>query len=172
MKRPADVEYATYYSTYVSLVPEADVITVLERQPQELRDLTGGLTTDRETFRYAAGKWSIRETIGHIIDTERVFGHRAFCISRGEAQPLPGFDQNDYMAASDFDKQPLTDLVKEFAIVREANLLVLRRLHDADWDRAGSASGHPVSVRALAFMMAGHVRHHCRILGERYGLKG
>jgi DinB superfamily len=147
-------------------------MTALERQPQELSDLIGGLATERETFRYAPGKWSIREAVGHIIDTERVFGHRAFCISRGESQPLHDFDQNDYMAASDFDQQPLSDLVKEFAVVREANLLPMRRLRDTDWDRTGTASGHPVSVRALAFMMAGHVRHHGGVLRERYGVVG
>jgi hypothetical protein len=112
-----------------------------------------------------------REVLGHIVDTDCVFGHRAFCISRGEQQPLPGFDQNEYMAASDFDKRPLADLVSEFAVVREANLLALRRLTDSDWDRTGTASGHPVSVRALAFMMAGHVRHHLQMLQNRYRVK-
>ena len=171
MNRPADTEFAPYYAIYISLVPEADALDVLANQPKELRNLAAGVATDRERFRYAPGKWSIRETLGHMVDTDRVFGHRAFCISRGEHQPLPGFDQNEYMTTSDFDRQPLADLVSEFAIVREANLLALRRLDANIWDRTGTASGHPVSVRALAFMMAGHVRHHCHILQERYGVK-
>ena len=170
MTRPVDSEFAPYYGTYISLVPEHDALTILERQPEELRALAAN--TPAETFRYAPGKWSIREVVGHVVDTDRVFGHRAFCISRGEQQPLPGFDQDDYMAASDFDARPLADLVNEFAVVREANLLALRRLTPKDWARTGTASGHPVSVRALAFMMAGHVRHHCTILRERYGVKG
>jgi hypothetical protein len=169
MKRPADTEHAPYYATYISLVPETDVLTVLETQPQALRDIAARIAADREQFRYAPDKWSIREVLGHIIDTDRVFGYRAFCISRGEQQPLPGFDQNDYMATSDFNARQVADLVNEFAVVREANLLALRRLKDSDWDRTGTASGHPVSVRALAFMMAGHVRHHLWILTERYG---
>jgi hypothetical protein len=168
MKRPTDAEYAPYYATYVSLVPETDVLAALARQPKELRDIASGVAANRETFRYAPGKWSIREVLGHIVDTDRVFGYRAFCIGRGEQQPLPGFDQDDYMATSDFDARPLADLAAEFAVVREANLLALRRLKDSDWDRTGTASDHLVSVRALAFMMAGHVRHHLRILTERY----
>jgi hypothetical protein len=170
MTRPSDTEYAPFYATYVSLVPETDALPVLDQQPKALRELAAGVPVDRETFRYAADKWSIREVLGHAIDTDRVFGHRAFCIGRGEQQPLPGFNQNEYMATSDFDGRRLADLVNEFAIVREANLLALRRLTGKDWDRTGTASGHPVSVRALAFMMAGHVRHHCRILQDHYGV--
>jgi hypothetical protein len=170
MKRPADSEYAPYYATYISRVPETDVLTALELQPAELRAWASGLPADGETCRYAPGKWSIREVLGHVIDTDRVFGYRAFCISRGEQQPLPGFDQDAYMATSDFDAQPLSNLVNEFGIVREAGLLALRRLSEREWDRTGTASGHPVSVRALAFMMAGHVRHHLQVLQERYGV--
>ena len=170
MRRPADTEYALPYGTYVSLVPEDEVIFVLENQPAEVAAFAAMVEPDRERFRYAPGKWSIRELLGHVIDTERVFGHRAFCIGHGEQQPLPGFDQEAYMATSTFDERPLYELVSEFAQVREVNLIVLRRFSEADWDRAGTASGHPVSVRALAFMMAGHVRHHLRILNEKYGL--
>jgi hypothetical protein len=170
MRRPADTEFAPYYGTYISLVTETDALAVLEKQPTELRQLAAGVGSDREAFRYAPDKWSIREVLGHIIDTDRVFGHRAFCIGRGEPQPLPGFDQDAYLATSDFDTRPLSQLVNEFTTVREANLLVLRHLRSTDWDRTGTASGHPVSVRALAFMMAGHVRHHCRILQNRYGV--
>jgi hypothetical protein len=170
MSRPADSEYAPYYGTYVSLVPETDVMAALAGQPALLRQLAARIAADRETFRYAPDKWSVREVLGHMIDTERVFGYRAFCISRGEQQPLPGFDQNDYIAASDADARPLEDLVSEFSVVRNANLLALRTLKNSDWDRTGTASGHPVTVRALAFMMAGHVRHHLQILQERYGV--
>ena len=168
MTRPADSEFAPYYSTYVSLVTEAEALPVLEGQPRELRELAATIGAGHEHFRYAPDKWSIRQVFGHIIDTDRVFGYRAFCISRGEQQPLPGFDQNGYMATSDYDARPLLELAAEFAIVREANLFVLRGLGVGDWDRSGTAKGYRVSVRALAFMMAGHVRHHLRILDERY----
>ena len=106
--------------------------------------------------------------IGHVIDAERVFGFRAFCFSRGDENPLPGFEQNDYVRRSSFDRCSLTDLVEEFGQVRETNLIVLRRLDDDGWRRIGTASGTPVSVRALAFIMAGHVRHHLQILSTRY----
>src|SRR4051812_1040245 len=111
MKRPTDTEYASYYATYVSLVTETDVIAALAGQPALLRQLAASMAADRETFRYAPGKWSVREVLSHLIDGERVFGYRAFCISRGEQQPLPGFDQNDYMETSDADARPLEDLV-------------------------------------------------------------
>jgi hypothetical protein len=171
MKRPAESEYALYYGTYVSLVPEADVAAVLEAQPAQLRLLAGAIGQDRETYRYAPGKWSIREVLGHVVDTERVFGYRAFSIGRGEQQPLARFDQDAYLAASGFDKRPLADLVHEFAVVREANLLTLRHLTDTDWDRIGTVSGNPMSARAIAFIMAGHLRHHLRVLQEQYGIK-
>lgn len=171
IRRPEATEYAPFYSTYVSLVPETDALMILERQPDELRALASQVVSERERFRYAPGKWSIREVVGHIADTDRVFGYRAFCISRGEQQPLPGFDQDEYMATAGFEARPLADLVEEFSSIREANLRALRRLDSHGWDRTGTASGHPVSVRALAFMMAGHVRHHCNILRERYGIR-
>jgi hypothetical protein len=170
MKRPAQAEFAPFYGTYVSLVPESDALAVLEAQAGELRNLAATIPEDRERFRYAPGKWSIREVVGHVADTDRVFGHRAFCISHGERQPLPAFNQDEYMAESYCDARPLAELINEFAIVREANLIVLRRLGEEDWDRRGTASGHPVSVRALAFIMAGHVRHHLRILVKSYGV--
>jgi DinB superfamily len=170
MRRPAETEFASPYATYVSKVPETNVLSVLESQPAALSHLAARIPAERERDRYAPDKWSIREVFGHIVDTERVFGHRAFCIARGERQPLPGFDQNTYMAASHFDAQPLADLLREFAGVREANLIALRGLHDEDWDSAGVASGYPVSVRALAYMMAGHVRHHVDVLKERYAV--
>jgi hypothetical protein len=171
MRKPADTEYAPHFATYVSLVQETDPLPVLENQPAELRAITSAVAAERETFRYAPGKWSIREVLGHIIDTERVFGYRAFCIGRGEQKPLPRFDQDEYLAASDANARPLADLVSEFSVVREANLLALRRRKDSDWDRTGTVGDHPMSARALPFIMAGHVRHHVRILQEQYGVR-
>jgi len=170
MRRPAETEYAPYYGTYVSLVPEVDVTAVLEGQPAQLQQLSGAVATDRETYRYAPGKWSICEVLGHVIDTERVFGYRAFSIGRGEQQPLARFDQDAYLAASGSHNRALTDLANEFAVVREANMLALRHFTDDDWNRTGTVSGNPMSARALAFIMAGHVRHHLRILREHYGV--
>jgi hypothetical protein len=170
MNRPAATEYAPFYAGYVGLVPEADVLSVLEEQKDAFRRLAGTVTPDRERYRYAPDKWSIREVAGHLVDGERVFGYRAFAISRGEQAPLPSFDENVYVSASGNDSVPLPDLVAELVAVRDANLAFLRRLSDEPWGLVGTASGKPVSVRALAFIMAGHPRHHLGILRERYGV--
>lgn len=168
--RPTPEEYAPFFAGYVKLVPETDVLLVLAAQVSEIRRLAGSVPAGRETFRYAPGKWSIREIFGHIGDAERVFGYRAFCISRGDQTPLPGFDENDYIAESAYDERNVAELADDFAGLRGANLAVLGRLDPARWARGGNANGNPVSVRALAFIMAGHVRHHLGVLKARYGV--
>jgi DinB family protein len=168
--RPAPTEYASFFAGYVNLVPETEILPVLAAQVAEIRRLAGTVPAERESFRYAPGKWSIREILGHISDGERVFGYRAFCISRGEQAPLPGFDENDYIAESAYDTQTLAELVDDFAGLRGANLAVLGRLDPARWARVGNANGAPVSVRALAYVMAGHARHHIGVLKARYGV--
>jgi hypothetical protein len=146
--RPSEVEYAAYFSRYVSLVPETDVMTVLEEQLNELPNIAALVPADRERFRYDPGKWSIREVFGHLTDAERVFGYRAFCISRGEQAPLPAFDEDAYIAESHYDERTLADLLLELVSVREANIALLRHLGDREWERAGTASNKPVTVRA------------------------
>lgn len=168
--RPRDVEYAAYFARYISLVPETDVMAVLEQQPLELTHMAALVAADRERFRYDTGKWSIREVFGHMTDAERVFGYRAFCISRGEQAPLPAFDENAYVAESRYGEQPLADLLAELITVRKANLAFLRPLQQREWELMGTASQKPVSVRALAFVMAGHVRHHVAGLRKTYGV--
>ena len=170
IQRPGETEFAPFYAGYVSLVPEGEVLGVLESQPGEVARLAASVPLVRETHRYAPGKWSLREVFGHITDGERVFGYRSFCISRGETASLPGFDENEYIKTSGFDQRPLADLARDFAAIREANLTVLRRLPEKDWDRTGTAFAKLVSVRALAYIMAGHVRHHLGILRDRYGV--
>jgi hypothetical protein len=168
--RPESSEYAPFYAGYVARVPEDDIVSVLQKQADEIRDLARALPAAKETFRYADGKWSIREVLGHLIDGERVFGYRAFCFSRGEQAPLPSFDENQYVAAAAADTIPLADLASEFAGVRGSNLAFLRRLSAAEGARVGTASGKPITVRALAYIMAGHPRHHVAVLRERYGV--
>jgi hypothetical protein len=168
--QPIESEYAPYYRGYVGQVTEEDILPVLRSQLDALDVLLGRVTPERETYRYAEGKWSIREIIGHLIDGDRVFGHRAFCIARGEKQNLPGFEQNDYILTAPYDHLDLEDLLSEFRLVRLSNLAMLRNLDGEAWARLGTANDDQVSVRALAFIMAGHVRHHMGVLRERYGL--
>jgi hypothetical protein len=170
MPRPLETEYAPFFAGYVALVPEADILATLDDQLAEVRRVAASLAPDREAWRYAEGKWSVREVLGHLVDAERVFGYRAFCFSRGEMAALPSFDENQYVAAATSDEVPARELVEELALVRQSNLAFLRRLRDPEWARVGTASGKPVSVRALAWIMAGHPRHHLKVLRERYGV--
>ena len=170
LERPTAEEYAPFYARYVSLVPEEDVMAVLRSQPEELRRIASSVPPDHETHRYAPGKWSIREVVGHLCDADRVFGYRALCISRGERASLPAFDEGEYMAHATFDRRTLAELVKEFSMVREANLEVFRHLDEGGWKRRGVANDTDVTVRAIAYMMVGHVRHHSGVLRSRYGL--
>jgi hypothetical protein len=168
MKRPENNEYAEFYAGYVSSIPETDVLGVMEKQPAELRTLLGESADDRGDFAYAEGKWTVKELIGHIIDGERVFGYRLHRFSHGDTEPLTGFDQNIYVTNGRSRIRAIADMLEEFDLTRRANLLLLSSLRESDWDLSGTASGAQVSVRALAFIMAGHVRHHANILRERY----
>lgn len=167
---PSPSEYAPFYAGYIARAPAGDILDALARQPEQLGELASGLTPEQEQFRYAPGKWSVREVFGHLNDAERVFGYRAFCIGRGDTNPLPGFDENQYVAASGYDSCPLRELADEFALLRGANLVTLRRFDDDDWRNQGIANGVPVSVRALAFILVGHVNHHLAGLRERYAV--
>jgi DinB superfamily len=167
---PAESEYAPFYAAYVGKVAgESDVVATLERQSDELAALPTA-AGERETHRYAEGKWSVREVVGHLGDAERVFGYRLFCISRGEQQSLPGFDENTYAARSGAGERPLAELIAELLALRDVNLGVVRRLGAEAWDQRGVANNHPITVRALAYVLAGHCRHHLDILRERYGV--
>lgn len=170
-RRPEAGEYGAFYAGYVSKVPEEDVLPVLVAQVEGIRQLAAAVPPEREGHRYGPGKWSVREVFGHLADSERVFGYRALCIARGDRTPLPGFDQDEYMADARFDRTPLTDLADELATLRRANLPIFRRLSTEEWSRRGIADGVPVTVRALAYILAGHLRHHATILDERYGVR-
>jgi DinB family protein len=168
MNRPLESEYAPYYQAYVAHVSEEEILPVLRSQLDALDVLLNRVTPERETYRYADGKWSIREIVGHLIDGERVFGYRAFCIARGENQDLPGFEQDDYIAAAHYDSIDLEDLLSELRLLRLANLAFMRNLDESEWAKVGTANTNQVSVRAIAFIMAGHLRHHMSVLRERY----
>lgn len=166
--RPDISEYPTSYVTYINAAPEGDIVTVLRQQGEEIRGMLGALPESMGGHRYGPGKWSIRELVGHLNDAERSFGHRAFRFSRGDASPLPGFDENAYVAASNADVRTLADLTDEFAHLRAGTLAIFSHLSPEAWDRRGIANGKEVSVRALAFVLAGHAAHHLAVLRERY----
>ncbi len=168
MNRPEKNEYAEFYAGYVSLVEETDIIAALRNQPDELRELLAGITPEKENFHYAEGKWSVRELLGHLVDGERVFSYRALRISRGDETPLAGFEENFYVANSNFSDTKLADLLEEFSMLRQSNVLLFKNLTDEMWRRIGTASDAKVSVRALAHIMVGHIRHHANILKTRY----
>ena len=170
--RPQPTEYAPYFERYISLVPDGDILAALESQTAEVRRALGPLPESRAGYRYAEGKWSIREVLGHVIDTERVFGYRALCVARGDTTPLPSFDEQVFGRNSPHDAFPLADLLEEFDTVRKGNLLFFRHLHPGDWTRMGVANNLPVSPRGLAYSMAGHVMHHLKGLRENYGVAG
>jgi hypothetical protein len=168
--RPLDTEFAPDYASYIAKVPEGDLMAILEQQIAAIRTVTAHVPPDREGFRYAPGKWSIREVVGHLIDGERVFGYRALCISRGDRTPLPGFDEGVYVTSGGSERSTLAALVRELVQVREGNISMFSRLDTAAWLQVGNANGVPVSVRALAFIIAGHTKHHLGTLLDRYGV--
>lgn len=170
VERPSEGEHNPYYSKYIALVTDDDVLLALEQQSVEIRHLAARLPPDRESYRYAAGKWSVRQVIGHMTDAERVFGYRAFRISRGDETPLSGFDENVFVERSPYDGVPAKQLAEEFALVRAGNLAFFRQLDSSRWPLRGTANNSPISVRALAYIMAGHVRHHQKGLREHYGI--
>jgi hypothetical protein len=171
MNRPAETEYAPYYQGYVNQVNENDIIAVLRSELDDLDVLLERVPAEKETYAYEPGKWTIRQVIGHLIDGERVFGYRAFCIARGEKQNLPGFEQDDYLQTAPYNNIDLEDLLSEMRLVRQSNIAMFRTLDEEAWSRVGIANNNEVSVRAIAFIMAGHVRHHMNVLRERYLVK-
>jgi uncharacterized damage-inducible protein DinB len=166
--QPETTEYAPYYGKYIALVPKEDVVATLSRQLDETLSTLRGLTEAQADSRYAPGKWSIKELVGHVIDGERIFAYRALRFARNDSAALAGFEQDDYVRAGDFGNRQLSDLADEFEHVRRANLFLLRSLDDEAWLRRGTASDNEVSVRALAYIMAGHEVHHMQILRTRY----
>lgn len=168
--RPAASDYPEYCHKYVSLVPEDDVFAALEPQVALIEGLAARLDPSQETFAYAPGKWSVRELLGHVCDAERVFAYRALTFSRYDAVSLPGFDQVTWTPHGHFAETPLRRLAGEFGLLRRANLEMLRRLDDAQWQAGGKGDNQPITVRALAYVMAGHVRHHFYVLRDRYAI--
>ena len=166
--RPDQTEYLPYYEKYVALVPAGGLLATLSRQLEETLALLGGVDETRAAHRYAPDKWSVKGVVGHVIDSERIFAYRALRFARGDQTPLPGYDQDDYGRAANFDARTLADIAAEFASVRAATIALFRSFDDAAWQRRGTANNAEVSVRALAHIIAGHELHHMQVLRTRY----
>ena len=168
---PATDEYGAFYAGYVARVPlGSDILELLAQQREETLARFRAVPEQHGGCRYAPGKWSVKEVVVHLGDAERILAYRALRIARGDATPLPGFDENAYAPLTGADAQPLAALAEVWGDVRRATLSLFGHLPGEAWTRRGTASGMPVSVRALAWIIAGHERHHLEVLGERYGL--
>lgn len=166
--RPQPGEYAPYYDRYVSLVPGQDILATLDNQRRQTVLLLSCRTDAEGDFRYAPGKWSAKEVLGHVCDTERVFAYRALRIARADATPMEGFEQDDYVRNGPFGQRPLSDLIEDYIAVRRSTISLLRMLDETAWSRRGVANKNEITVRALAYIIAGHELYHRRMLDEKY----
>jgi len=167
-KRPEPSEYAPSYGTYINRVPEGDICQILESQLARTLAFLTKIGEQCAGYRYAPGKWTIREVVGHVIDTERIFAYRALCFARSERNPLPGFDQDDYVQAAAFETRTLKDLSIEFELVRKSNVILFQGFTEEVWERRGVANNAELTVRSIPYMIAGHELHHLGVLKERY----
>jgi uncharacterized damage-inducible protein DinB len=170
LPRPGADESAPFYHGYIDKVPGEQIGEYLAAQSAEVEHLLGSLDDATARFRYAPDKWSVKEVLGHLCDTERIFSYRLLRIARADATPLPGFDENAYVSPAEFDARPLAELVREFQAIRASTISLAEGLPSAAWERRGQASGKSISTRALAYIMVGHVTHHLDVLRDRYRL--
>ena len=168
-RRPGTDEYFEYYGKYVDQVPEGDLHTMLEAQVPELRSFFSHVAESDASIPHAPYTWTIKQVIGHMIDAERIFAERLHHFASGDFQPIPGMDQDIYVAAYDYAKPTLQSLVDELLLCRQSTALLVRRLPPHAWDNRGIASDHPITVRALAWILVGHINHHMSIISIRLG---
>jgi hypothetical protein len=168
ISKPAETEYLPYYGRYISLVPDGDILSVLDKQSEATLALLRGIPESQAGWRYAPDKWSIKELVGHLLDTERIFAYRALRFARNDRTPVPGYEQDDYIREASFDECLLAALAAEFESVRHSTLFLFKHLSEAAWTRRGMANDSEVSVRALAYIIAGHELHHREILRSKY----
>ncbi len=168
IKRPVENEHHPYFNRYLSLVPEGNILNILERQTDDLEELLSTLSEEDSFFSYAEGKWSIKELLGHLVDTERIFGYRALRIARKDSTELASYDENKFVDDANFNNQPLDNLIEQFKVARLNNILMFDSFDEEALQLTGIAGGNKLSVRAIAYILAGHVFHHTNILKERY----
>jgi len=166
--RPSIASLKPGFASYVEAVPDGDLLAFLESQRDRLSALFSSLDEAKGGHRYAPGKWSLKEVLGHVSDTERILAYRLLCIARGEKQSLPGFEENDYVEAAAFDRRSLANLLAEFLDIRRASLSLIRSLEPEVFDRTGIANQNPLTVATIAYVLAGHAEHHLSVVKERY----
>lgn len=168
MAKPNLASIPEFYRGYVGRVKDENILTALESNKGEAVQYLEKIPVDKWDYRYAEGKWNIKEMVQHIIDTERIFSYRALCFARGEKASLPGFNENDYAAAAEASTRKTTDLLEEFSIVRAGTICLFRSFSDKQLEKTGIANNHPIEVNTIGFIAVGHVLHHLNILSERY----
>ena len=168
MRKPFATEHPVYYQKYIDLINSPDIIKELDNQVMDFQELITDITEEKENYSYAPGKWTPKEVIGHIIDTERIMAYRALCFARKDKASLPGFDENDYVKNANFSKRSLNSLAQEFALIRESNIALFKVFDEETLNEMGIANGNNVSVRAIIFMIAGHAQHHINVIKSKY----
>jgi uncharacterized damage-inducible protein DinB len=169
MKKPSSNDYSPYYAGYISLIPDnVNILETLQNQKDEFFSLIKSIPGEMADFSYGPNKWTIKEVLGHLIDTERIQAFRVLCISRGEKQNLPGFSQDDYVREGKFDKRDLIELAEEYTKLREVNLLLFKSLDEITLEKRGIANNSEVTVKSLLYIIAGHQLHHLKVLKEKY----
>lgn len=166
--RPEPSEYAPYYDRYISLISGSDILATLESQRRQTMLLLSGRDEDDGNARYAPDKWTAKEVLGHVCDSERILAYRALRIARGDRTPIEGYEQDDYVRNGPYGRVALAEVIEDYIAVRRATLTLLRNLDEAAWRQRGIANKNEVSVRAIAYLMAGHELHHRRVLEEKY----
>ena len=166
--RPNPADYNSYYETYIKEIEGDDILKILNEQNKKTQEVLNSFSEHKGNYRYADGKWTVKEVVGHLLDTERVFAYRALCVARGEKKSLPGFEQDDYVKDGNFNSRNLSDLNYEFRLLRESNLLLFRSFSEDMLNKRGTANSSAITVRAILWIIAGHEKHHVKILMERY----
>ncbi|MCY9695501.1 DinB family protein [Paenibacillus alginolyticus] len=168
LQRPDSEEYSPYFTGYINQVPEGDYLSILHIQLDAIVDLFSPINNEQGLYRYEPGKWSLKEVLGHITDTERIMSYRMLRIARGDTTNLPGFDQDLYITNTSFDELSMEDLLNDFKAVRQATFTLLKTISEAAWLRKGIANNNEISARALAFVIAGHAQHHLGVIQQKY----
>ena len=168
LQHPAENEYPEYYRPYIGLVPKGNLVQLLKENLNEVVNLFAGISEEKTYYRYAPGKWSVKELLGHITDTERIMCYRLLRVGRGDQTPLAGFDENDYVKAAQTNNLPMEAIIEDFKAARNATITLIQNLPAQSWTNKGNANGTEITTRAIAYIIAGHQIHHCKIVIDRY----